>query len=57
MRGGFVGFWGANGRQNEAFGDEWDRASGQGSYGQETVRAEGSMHREMTARAFVGSNV
>ena len=57
MRGGFVGFWGANGRQNEAFGDEWDRASGQGPYGQEAVRAELSVHREMIARAFVESNV
>ena len=57
MRGGFVGFWGANGRQNEAFGDEWDRASGQGPYGQEVVRAELSVHRKMIARAFVESNV
>ena len=57
MRGGSGGFWGANGRQNEAFGDEWDRVSGQAPYGQEAVRAELSVHREMAARAFVGSNV
>ena len=64
-RGGFGGFWGANGRQTRPFGDEWDAGLGglgEGAhkgrpYGWKVGRADMVVHREMIARAFAEGNV